>query len=244
MYDRVEEARMRLSSSVIRYGGEPTYVEEIYLADEHLRENLGIDPDEDEDIDYEELYSMKTPQQFIMLLLTFKESESIRVSIDDAGLDFEPVPLGFTANHLTQGRNPHYMWREPQRQYKQGLHSRTLETKAVEEIPNNRDRGIQIFSNLLCSTVMGQYTSLEDTLSFLENDITPEQYQYQQVFPFHREYALSVNTFGQLYLWHRTNRIATSDDGEVFHTLEEYAHLKEDLEEITKGVLKIATYTG
>ena len=95
----------------------------------------------------------------------------------------------------------------------------------------------------MTETILGRYQPLSSVLDYLENEITPEAYQNQQVYPFSRDYALSVSPFGQLYLWHRTNRIALSDNGEVFRTLEQYMHLKEDLEEETKGVLKIASFS-
>lgn len=242
MYDRVEEARMRLGNTVIRYDGIPCYVEDVGLCDDYAREFTG----DDEDYDWDDLYNRRTPQEYIHVLVCFKDQPSQSFSIDDEKFDFEPVPLGYTASPLRSVdnvRNPCYLWRETGRQYKQGLHSRTLHQVDIEEVTSRRQRQpLNIFGQILCDTILGKYETLEDTLHFLEHDITEEEYQRKQVFPFHREYALSVNTFGQLYLWHRTDRIATSEDGEVFHTLAEYAHLKEDLEEITKGVLKIASY--
>jgi len=244
MYDRAEEARMRLDNSIIRRQGEPLYISAVYLGGSTIDEFLGeMDEDVDTDsIDIDEFDGFRVPSDAIKLTgYTLKSGmmEEVFTHLGDPTLDFTPVPLGFTPQTFGVG-NPGYMWRETTRQYKQGLAQRNLNQVRVSEQMGFRSTTWEVNSPMVFDTIRGKHASVPTVLDYLEN-ISEEAYERQQVFPFHREYALSVSDFGQLFLWHRFDKIGISDDGEFFRVLPHFNHLKEDIEEQTQGVLKIAS---
>ena len=214
MYDRLEEARMRLNNSLIRLSGEPFYIENVFRND--------YDPD-DEDIDTEELeHEPVGPGNiYVSGYLTAYSSFVTDIPLDSTRLDFRPVPLGFRNRPQAELC---YMERRPYRSYKQGL--------TVHNYDAREARLPRISSPELADTIKGNYPSLTSVLDCVESapDLNGNLYQ-----PFSRDWAIRVDTHnGVVYVFYGPLRSCVGeslDGGSTYTVYPQYAYLIESLTE-------------
>ena len=214
MYDRLEEARMRLNNSLIRLDGEPFYIERTY--------RLDYDPD-DEDIDHEEMECEQVGPGLIYVCgyLTAYNSFVPDIPLDSTRLDFRPVPLGFRNRPVAELC---YMQRQPYRSYKQGLTAHNYDA--------NDARLPSIMSSDLAATIKGEYPSLSNTLDLIESE--PRIYG-NLYHPFSRDWAIRADaTTGVVYVFYGPLRSCVGeslDGGSTYIVYPQYAHLIESLTE-------------
>lgn len=214
MYDRLEEARMRLNNSLIRLDGEPFYIERVY--------RLDYDP-YDEDIDTEEMECEPVGPGLIYVSgsLTAYNSFVTDIPLDSTRLDFRPVPLGF--RHQPRAELC-YMQRQPYRSYKQGLTAHNFDAHGAL-MPS-------IMSTDLASTIKGEYPCLTNVLDQVESE--PRIYG-NLYHAFARDWAIRVDaTTGVVYVFYGPLRSCVGeslDGGTTYTVYPQYAHLIESLTE-------------
>lgn len=214
MYDRLEEARMRLNNSLIRLDGEPFYIERVY--------RLDVDTD-DPDIDTDEMECEPVGPGLIYVsgYLTAYNSYVADIPLDSTRLDFRPVPLGFR-------RQPRgelcYMQRQPYRSYKQGLTAHNYDAHDAR-LPS-------IMSPDLASTIKGEYPCLTNILDSVESE--PRIYG-NLYHAFARDWAIRVDAAtGVVYVFYGPLRSCVGeslDGGSTYTVYPQYAHLIESLTE-------------
>lgn len=214
MYDRLEEARMRLSSSLIRLDGEAFFIDRVYRTD--------YDPD-DEDLDHEEVEAetVGPGNIYVSGTLTGYNSFVTDIPLDSARLDFRPVPLGFRNQPRAELC---YMQRQPYRSYKQGLTAHNYDA--------NDARTPSFTSTDMAATIKGEYPCLTNILDLVESE--PRIYG-NLYHPFAREWAIRVDaTTGVVYVFYGPLRSCVGeslDGGSTYTVYPQYAHLLESLTE-------------
>ena len=148
MYHNINDARMRLQGSIVRYLGEPVVVEE-------------IDPDMS--------VFLRRLEDGLVTRHGPKEGEEVASVLE--ALDTRPVPLGFV--NITPNCAVHVS-RKPCRRWKQGL---VRENALVMNITRSTYPSSQIFrSSALVKTIRGKYPSYTDCLrEVLASDRTISQ---------------------------------------------------------------------
>lgn len=214
MYDRLEEARMRLSNSLIRLDGEAFYIDRVYRDD--------YDPD-DEDTDSEEMETepVGPGNIYVSGSLTASNSFVADIPLDSARLDFRPVPLGFRHRPWAELC---YMQRQPYRSYKQGLTAHNYD--AHDTIAP------AITSEEIAATIKGDYPCLTKILDLVE--FAPRAYG-NLYHPFARDWAIRVDiATGLVYVFYGPLRSCVGeslDGGSTYTVYPQYAHLLESLTE-------------
>lgn len=208
MYDNAEEAHHRLLNTVILYEAKPVYVH--MVTDYHpLKKGAGI---------YLECYTLPD-----MVGKNYYE-------LSDPKFEYHSMRLGYV-----NGRNHAvYLSRMPARKIKQGLYNdNILITKlpsAVDEAGGRNAAPRMTFQQIMktqgfVDMCAGEYPTFDKVLKSMKADGEVVSQAFS------RQLALQKDGLGVLNLYYRGERVALSDNGDVFKTSADYSFLKEVMAE-------------
>lgn len=191
-YETLEEAEMRLNSTVVLYDGEPVYVSRIASA-------APGDPKPD----IFRVYAQPLPMD---KLEGPNPREQFRKFISSKKFDLSTFKMGF----MNKDGKIYYCSRKPRRQYKQGISNNTLCCEEVTAGPvnpymdprPNLQLSKLIYERCFVDMIKGVYPTFQDAVKLLENDDT-------SAVAFSREYALVKDTDldGLFYLYHKQDKV-------------------------------------
>lgn len=212
-YEHLEDASMRLKSTVVQYKGEPVYITDIRAgdADEIFRVYFKALPMEDALRPRKVVLGQNGLPQF--------EDEPERKYISSKFFDIAPFKLGY----VNRAGGAAYCTRMPLRMQKQGLSSENFTAKS----PKN---DFNFNSFLMCpgtkDMVLNKYPSLKEAQEMLKEKKSP-------LIAFHRDFAIALDEIlGNLYhVFYKGEKVGAYLDGGLILG-DKYKCLKEILIEL------------
>ena len=192
MYDDLNYADGRLRHTYIRYNGLPIYIKRVSYWDDDGR-------------------------QLCLNTVDVKTRKNKTIKINDAGLNYRPMPLGYVN---FDGR-AYYLMRMPQRRYKQGLDSGSIRVKVHSE---DRQGVVPDWNELLAAPLYNVfengYPSYTEACSLVDRGKTSVA--------FHRRFAIASGGLGNKYLTYKGNNIGWFENNKILLS-KKFKYLKEML---------------
>ena len=174
-YDTVEDARMRLLNTIVRYAGRPVYIKNI---------------------------STKRSSTIVITFDDLYDSNEFTVKLNDNKWDFSSPPLGYTQHDDTMAV---YCYRSPERRQAQGLHIERVMYARNGEGFNERNSRYPNYSRLRFPIAddykpANYWFRLKDSLRTFEFAISRDLCISQNSLFFHTHKVADVHSDGSIII--------------------------------------------
>lgn len=201
-YETVEEANMRLSSTVVLYEGEPVYITEVRQLNEDDAKN-----------EIYRVYSTPLPYR--------RDARAERKLISSGKFDLSPFRMGF----MNFGGHAYYLSRNTARQNRQGLSERSLTIVGPPDQPPIRLSNI-ISEQEFVDMIKGKYPSMEEAVKMLQ------QPEYNAVAVSREyALKKDTDLDGLIILYHKDAKVGFMAGTKSFKLSKKFHFLKEQLKE-------------
>lgn len=197
-YDNIEDVKSKLAGTIIYYNGIPVLVRAVY---------------QDE---------MDETEFHLNISASLTSRNKLTVKLSDPGLNLTKFNIGYCNFSI----GAVWWYRQPLRQYRQGLKGEQMKYRVSEKTP---DVGYGFESSKdIEAMLLGQYPKIPDIEKMLKDKVRP-------AVAFHKDLALSWDTIHKdMVIEHKGRLIGcmSSNMKGLIQLSDEYEHLTENLKEI------------